>query len=109
MKRRIKISIIGDFNPDYPSHIAINKSLLHAAGALSLKVDYFWLPTESLKKISSETSVLMSQSDAIWVQFRQSLQEHYRGASLHTVCSKGRPSVNWYLRRLPARSGRVCT
>ena len=66
MKRTLKIGIIGDFNPDYPSHIAINKSLLHAAGALSLKVEPLWLPTEPLEIISSETSALMSQADAIW-------------------------------------------
>ena len=66
MKRILKVGIIGDFNPDYPSHNAINKSLLDAADALSLKVDPFWLSTEPLEKISSETSVLLSQTDAVW-------------------------------------------
>ena len=67
MKRMLKVGIIGDFNPDYyPSHIATNKALLHAAGALSVTVEYFWLPTELLDEESSETSALLSRSDALW-------------------------------------------
>ena len=66
MKRKLKIGIIGDFNPDYPSHIATNEALLHAAGALSLEVEHFWLPTEPLEKKSSEVSIRLRRSDAVW-------------------------------------------
>ena len=62
----MRIGIIGDYNPDYPSHIATNEALAHAAAALSLTVEPIWLPTESLEDESSEASALLRRSDALW-------------------------------------------
>lgn len=66
MKRMLKVGIIGDFNPDYPAHVATNEALLHAAGALSMTVEYSWLPTDLLDEESSEASSLLRRSDALW-------------------------------------------
>jgi CTP synthase (UTP-ammonia lyase) len=64
MNEPIKIGIIGDFNPDYPSHLATNESLVHAAGALGVTVDSSWLPTESLDAEANEKD--LKRFDALW-------------------------------------------
>jgi CTP synthase (UTP-ammonia lyase) len=48
MHQAIKVGIIGDYNPDLRFHNATNEALEHAAKALSLAVDFKWLPTKSL-------------------------------------------------------------
>ena len=48
MNQPLRIGIIGDFEPGYPSHIATVAALQHAAHALSLDVDCVWLPTPFL-------------------------------------------------------------
>ena len=45
MTATAKIGIIGDFNPDNPTHIATNLGIEHAADALGTKIDAVWLPT----------------------------------------------------------------
>jgi CTP synthase (UTP-ammonia lyase) len=49
MKGEAKIAIIGDFEPDRPSHKATNEALSHAADALSVVVSTDWLPTQVLE------------------------------------------------------------
>jgi len=64
MNRTLRVGIIGDFDPKYPSHIATNEALSHAARAVSLSVDSSWLPTQSLDDEGSET--VLEQFDALW-------------------------------------------
>ena len=64
MNRPLRVGIIGDFNPSYPSHTATNEALSHAARALSLTLDRSWLPTQSLNDEGSET--ILRQFDALW-------------------------------------------
>jgi CTP synthase (UTP-ammonia lyase) len=64
MNRTLRVGIIGDFDPSYPSHIATNEALRHAARALSLSVGSSWLPTQSLDDRGSETA--LEQFDALW-------------------------------------------
>jgi CTP synthase (UTP-ammonia lyase) len=64
MDRPIKVAIIGDYNPDLRFHKATNEALKHAAKALSLAVDFKWLPTQSLHD-KSEWKTL-EQFDALW-------------------------------------------
>ena len=66
MKQILKVGIIGDFNPDYPSHIATNEALLHAAEVLSVTVERSWLPTKLLEKETSDAYSILSRSDALW-------------------------------------------
>jgi CTP synthase (UTP-ammonia lyase) len=44
----IRIGVLGDFNPEFRSHHAINASLQHAALKLQLDVESTWIPTPSL-------------------------------------------------------------
>jgi CTP synthase (UTP-ammonia lyase) len=44
----VRIGILGDFNPEFRSHHAINNSLQHAALKLQLRVESAWLPTPPL-------------------------------------------------------------
>jgi CTP synthase (UTP-ammonia lyase) len=41
---RIRIAIIGDFNPASPTHVPTNDALTYAAGALDHAVDIAWIP-----------------------------------------------------------------
>jgi len=43
--RTVRIAIIGDFNPEYETHHAINRSLKHAAESLGLHMDSKWVAT----------------------------------------------------------------
>lgn len=50
LEQKIKIAIIGDFEPERLSHKATNEALLHAAESLSLMVISDWLPAKSLEE-----------------------------------------------------------
>ena len=60
----LNIGIIGDFDPDKPSHIATNEGLRHAAEALKLDLDIRWLPTKQLKDRSMEPE--LRNFNAFW-------------------------------------------
>lgn len=60
----LRIGIIGDFDPNLPSHIATNEALTHAAGALSVALECSWLDTQLLTEESGETA--LRQCDALW-------------------------------------------
>jgi CTP synthase (UTP-ammonia lyase) len=62
--RQIRIGIIGDFDPNYPSQIATNNALHHAARAISRSVDVAWLSTPSLEDECSDK--ILEQHDALW-------------------------------------------
>jgi CTP synthase (UTP-ammonia lyase) len=60
----LKVGIIGDFDPNRPSHNATNEALSHAATALSVTLACSWLPTQSLDVEGSEA--LLKPCDALW-------------------------------------------
>ena len=62
MKQSVKIGIIGDFNSDYPSHIATNEAINHAGDAVEISVDVQWLPTKALEK----QPAILERFDALW-------------------------------------------
>ena len=41
-----RIGIIGDFNPNNPTHTATNDGIQHAAEALGRPIEATWLPTD---------------------------------------------------------------
>jgi CTP synthase (UTP-ammonia lyase) len=43
--RIARIAIVGDFNPEYETHHAINRSLGHAAEALGIRMESKWVAT----------------------------------------------------------------
>ncbi len=65
MIQPLKVGIIGDYDPEiYLSHRQTNESLKHAGKALSVSVDYSWLPTPSLTDPLREKE--LRQFDALW-------------------------------------------
>ena len=64
MDQSLRIGIIGDFDPNRPSHIATNEALNHAAKALSVTLDIVWLPTQPLEDEFSEIG--LKSFDALW-------------------------------------------
>ena len=61
----IRVGILGDFNPEYHSHLATNASLQHAARALGLVVTSEWVPTPSLLDAGTERT--LARFDALWI------------------------------------------
>jgi CTP synthase (UTP-ammonia lyase) len=53
----VRIGILGDFNPEFPSHHATNDSLQHAAHKLKLEVESYWIPTPSLTTADAEKTL----------------------------------------------------
>ena len=47
---KLRIAIVGDFNPDYPTHHAINASLRHAAAGLGVPLESKWVATSCAEK-----------------------------------------------------------
>jgi CTP synthase (UTP-ammonia lyase) len=61
----IRVGILGDFNPEYHSHLATNASLQHAAQALGQPVESEWVPTPSLLDTAAEKT--LARFDALWI------------------------------------------
>jgi CTP synthase (UTP-ammonia lyase) len=60
----VRIGILGDFNPDFRSHHAIDESLQHAAHKLKIEVQSEWLPTPSLLEPGAEKT--LETFDGLW-------------------------------------------
>ena len=63
MSSPIRIGIIGDYEPERPSHKATNEALSHCAAHLGMEVDLQWLPTKSLEE---DTNPRMAGFDGFW-------------------------------------------
>ncbi len=64
MDRKIRVGIIGDYDPQkHFSHVPTNEALGHAARAISVSHDVTWVRTPSLTGRSVET---LKQFDALW-------------------------------------------
>ncbi len=64
MDQPLRIGVIGDFDPNLPSHIATNKALENAARNLGVALDFKWLPTLPLEEGSSQKGLKIF--DALW-------------------------------------------
>lgn len=64
MNQTIRVGIIGDFNPNYSSHLATNASLIHAATAMGVTVEPTWVPTDSFDVEVIEQT--LRQFGALW-------------------------------------------
>ena len=63
--KTIRVGILGDFNPEYHSHLATNASLEHAARVAVRDVESEWVPTLSLLEAGIEKR--LAQFDALWI------------------------------------------
>ena len=64
MNQPLKVGVIGDYDPNRPSHIPTNEALGHAAEFLSVSVESSWLPTPSLT--DGLIGRRLKQFDALW-------------------------------------------
>lgn len=64
MTDAVRIGILGDFNPDFRSHHAINDSLQHAAAKLNQRVESEWIPTSSILEANGQKK--LESFDGIW-------------------------------------------
>jgi len=60
----VRVGIIGDFNPVFRSHHAINSALEHAANRLSVDVETVWLPTPALS--GRGVHEILANYDGLW-------------------------------------------
>ena len=61
MTTKLRIGIIGDYNPDNPTHIATHEGLNHAMGALpEHSFEVKWLPTDQPHPFSDYQGLLCS-------------------------------------------------
>jgi CTP synthase (UTP-ammonia lyase) len=61
MTTKIKIGIIGDYDPDNPTHVATNEGLEHAAEALQVhSLEVAWLPTDQSHQFGDYQGLLCS-------------------------------------------------
>ena len=64
MTKSVQIGIIGDFKPGFPSHLATNQAIGHAAAALSITAQVRWVPTPALA--ADEGRAVLEQFDGLW-------------------------------------------
>jgi CTP synthase (UTP-ammonia lyase) len=64
MSQRLKVGIIGDYDPNRWFHIATDGALGHAAAALSVPFESFWIPTQSLA--DGLIDATLKSFDALW-------------------------------------------
>ncbi len=63
MEDKVKIGIIGDFDPSKLSHSATNEALRHCAAYLSMDIKIQWLPTKDLE---GDMDAEVPSFDAFW-------------------------------------------
>jgi CTP synthase (UTP-ammonia lyase) len=63
MPRAIAVGVIGEFNPEFPPHLATNAALEHAAAELGVEVDVRWLSTTELEAFPAAE---LTGHDALW-------------------------------------------
>ncbi|MGD0263457.1 MAG: hypothetical protein ABSD47_00715 [Candidatus Methylomirabilota bacterium] len=53
MEQSVGIGVIGDFDPQFVSHVSTNAALHHAAATLGLTLNVQWVPTPELDQDSA--------------------------------------------------------
>jgi len=64
MDEKVRVGIIGDYNPDLVYHLVTDEAIDHAAAALSVSLTSSWIPTQSIIKGGVETT--LEPFDALW-------------------------------------------
>ena len=60
----LRIGIIGDFNPQYHTHVAINAAIAHTAAALGEGWQSEWVPTPLIAAAGPDRA--LAGFDALW-------------------------------------------
>ncbi len=61
---KVKIGIIGDYNPNLFSHPATNAAIEHTASYLNISVDFDWISTQSIQTESGYNK--LATYDGLW-------------------------------------------
>ncbi len=61
--KKVRVGIVGDYDPNRVSHQATEKALEHAATTFGILVEAEWLPTVSLEERAAEK---LLRFDAVW-------------------------------------------
>lgn len=66
MRQHVRIGVVGDFNPEYPSHTATNAAIAHAMATMTAEaaVEVRWVPTEALG--GADTAAILEPYDGLW-------------------------------------------
>ncbi len=59
-----RVAIVGDFNPEYPTHHAINASLRHSADALGIRMESKWVATGCVER---DAAKILSRHDGVFI------------------------------------------
>jgi CTP synthase (UTP-ammonia lyase) len=60
----MKIGVIGDYHPQYPSHLATEDALMHSSRKLGIDIEQEWIPTAS---IMERLDAIASAYSGYWV------------------------------------------
>jgi CTP synthase (UTP-ammonia lyase) len=60
----IRIGIIGDFNPKFETHVAMQPAAKQAGDSLGVEIEAMWIPTPALDR--ADRDPLLGQFDALW-------------------------------------------
>lgn len=60
----VRIGIIGDYNSNHHTHVAIDAAIEHTATALGEDLRAVWLPTPEVARADGDR--LLSRCDALW-------------------------------------------
>ena len=104
MTNAVRIGILGDFNPEFPSHHATTHALQHAAAKVGLKVESQWIPTPSLITPSGEKT--LEGFDGLWAS-PGSPYKSFEGMSGHRVRPPSRLAFSRHMRRLSVCPHRI--
>ena len=61
----IRIAVVGDFNPDFPWHLATNACFGHSQPAVGRSIESRWVPTPDLERNGAERE--LDGFDAVWI------------------------------------------
>lgn len=62
MIHKIKIGVIGDYHPEYVSHIATDNAVIRTGRALGISVDVQWISTP----VPAEQTESLEPLDGVW-------------------------------------------
>lgn len=65
MPSPVRIAIIGDFNPEYVSHVTNGPAIEHAAASLGIPVEVSWVGTETIPP--ADPAAAIDPFDGLWI------------------------------------------
>jgi len=93
MAKEVNVGIIGDYDPEKPSHLATNGAIRHAAAKLGLKAKNTWLPTPSMLTRKGQRSLALF--DCLWASSGSEAYKSHGGMlkGIQIARRSGRPFI----------------